>query len=107
MQRVKTGDTVQVIAGKDKGAMGQVIRVIPRANRVVVERVNILKKHQRAQQSGNRQISPGIVEFEGPIHLSNVMPICPSCDKPTRVGFKTTDVGMKVRICRNCEGELD
>ena len=107
MQRVKTGDTVQVIAGKDRGAMGEVLKVLPKENKVIVERVNILKKHQRATQAGNRQIQPGIVEFEGPIHLSNVMPICPSCDEPTRVGFEATGDGFKVRICRKCDGQLD
>lgn len=106
MQRVKTGDTVQVIAGKDKGAVGQVIRVLLKENKVVVERVNILKKHQRAQQAGNRQVNAGIIEFEGPINLSNVMPICPACNEPTRIGFKVTDDGAKVRICRKCDGEL-
>ena len=106
MQRVKTGDTVRVIAGKDKGAEGKVLRVNPKGNRVVVERVNIMKKHQRAMQAGRRQIQPGIVEFEGEINLSNVMPICPACNQPTRVGFRVDADGRKVRICRKCDGEL-
>lgn len=107
MQRVKTGDTVQVIAGKDKGVVGEVLRVLPKKNRVIVERVNIVKKHQRATQAGRRQIQPGIVEYEAPIHLSNVMPICPACELPTRVSFHTTADGHKVRVCRKCDGELD
>lgn len=106
MQRIKTGDTVQVIAGKDKGAVGKVLRVNPKKNRVVVERVNIVKKHQRAQQAGNSQTQAGIVEYEGEIDLSNVMPICPNCEKPTRIGFRDMD-GTKVRICRKCDGDLD
>ncbi len=106
MQRIKTGDTVQVIAGKDKGAVGKVLRVNPKKNRVVVERVNIVKKHQRAQQAGNSQTQAGIVEYEGEISLSNIMPICPNCEKPTRIGFRDMD-GTKVRICRKCDGDLD
>jgi large subunit ribosomal protein L24 len=107
MQRVKKGDTVKVIAGKDKGVTGEVLRVLPKENRVVVERVNILKKHQRPQQTGRGQIQPGIIEFEGPIHLSNVMPICPSCNQAVRVGFRYLDDGGKVRFCRKCNSDLD
>lgn len=106
MQRIKTGDTVEVIAGKDKGEVGQVLRVNLKKNRVVVERVNIVKKHQRAQQAGRQQVQAGIVEYEGEIDLSNVMPVCPNCEKPTRVGFRVMD-GTKVRICRKCDGDLD
>lgn len=106
MQRVKTGDRVLVIAGKDKGAQGEVLRVLPKENKVVVERVNIVKKHQRAMQAGRRQVQPGIIEYEGKIDLSNVMPICPSCDEPTRIGFRETE-GGKVRYCKKCDADLD
>lgn len=107
MQRVKVGDEVEVIAGKDRGVRGTVLRVLPKENRVVVERVNVLKKHQRAQQAGRRQIQPGIIEFEGPINLSNVMVVCPSCEERTRVGFRQDDSGYKVRVCRKCGGDID
>jgi large subunit ribosomal protein L24 len=107
MQRIKVGDTVKVIAGRDKGVIGEVIRVLPKENKVAVERVNIMKKHQRAQQAGRRQIQPGIIEFEGPINLSNVMVVCPACEQPTRVGFQVDPDGYKVRVCRKCDGELD
>ncbi len=80
MQRIKKGDTVEVIAGKDKGSRGEVLRVLPKAKRVVVERVNIAKKHQRPVQAGRGQVQPGIIEFEAPIHLSNVMLVCPQCE---------------------------
>ncbi len=107
MQRIKTGDTIEVIAGKDKGVRGEVIRVLPKANRVVVERVNILKKHQRAQQAGRRQIQPGIIEFEGPINLSNVMLVCTQCDEKVRVGYRVDEDGRKTRVCRKCGQDID
>ena len=77
MQRIKKGDTVEVIAGKDLGERGEVLAVLPKEDRVVVQGVNILKRHRKARQSGNQQIPAQIVEFEGPIHLSNVMLVCP------------------------------
>jgi len=107
MQRIKKGDTVQVIAGKNKGARGEVLRVLPKEERVVVERVNIARKHQRPVQSGRGQIQPGIIEFEAPIHLSNVMIVCPECDAPTRVGYRVNEDGVKVRVCRKCNRDLD
>ena len=107
MQRLKTGDTVVVTAGKDKGVEGEVIRVDKKSGRVVVEGVNVVKKHQKPTQAGRRQIQPGIIEFEAPINASNVMPICPSCKKRTRVGFRYDDDGLKVRFCRKCDEDLD
>jgi large subunit ribosomal protein L24 len=107
MQRVKRGDTVEVIAGKDRGVRGEVLRVIPKEQRVVVERVNIARKHQRPVQAGRQQIQPGIIEFEAPIHLSNVMLICPQCSERTRVGYRVTEDGFKVRVCRKCGEDID
>ncbi|MCC6802277.1 MAG: 50S ribosomal protein L24 [Anaerolineae bacterium] len=107
MQRVKKGDTVEVIAGKDLGARGEVLSVLPKEDRVVVERVNILKRHRKARQSGSQQIPAQIVEFEGPIHLSNVMIVCPSCGKKTRVGFRVRDDGFKVRVCKQCDKDIE
>lgn len=107
MQKIKVGDIVEVIAGKDKGFRGEVLRVYPREQRVVVERVNILRKHQRAQQAGRQQISPGIIEFEGPIHISNVMLVCPHTDEPTRVGFRINEEGRKVRVSRKSGEDID
>lgn len=106
MQRIKTGDTVEVIAGKDKGKRGEVLRVDNKAGRVVIERVNILKKHQKAQQAGRRNIQPGIIEFEGGIDLSNVMLVCTQCSEKTRVNFHDED-GRKVRICKKCAAAID
>jgi large subunit ribosomal protein L24 len=107
MQRIRKGDTVQVIAGKDKGTRGQVLRVIPKNERVVIERVNIAKKHQRPVQAGQGQMQPGIIEFEAPIHLSNVMLVCPQCEEATRIGFRMTADGVKVRVCRKCGQDID
>ena len=106
MQRIKQGDTVEVIAGKDLGERGSVISVLVKQNRVVVEGVNLLKKHQKARQAGNQQVQAQILEFNGPIHLSNVMLVCPSCDKPTRVGFRYTEEGAKVRYCKKCDSDI-
>jgi len=107
MQWIKRGDTVEVIAGKDRGVRGDVLRVMPKVNRVVVERVNIARKHQRPVQAGRQQVQPGIIEFEAPIHASNVMLVCPQCDKPTRVGFRYEEDGTKLRVCRKCGKDID
>ena len=107
MQRIKKGDKVEVIAGKDVGARGEVLRVIPKKNRVVVAQVNIAKKHQRPMQAGRSQIQPGIIEFEAPLHLSNVMLVCTQCDRRTRVGFRINEEGKKVRVCRKCGADID
>ncbi|MFO7321074.1 MAG: 50S ribosomal protein L24 [Chloroflexota bacterium] len=107
MQRIKKGDTVEVIAGKDLGERGEVIAVFPKENRVQVSGVNILKKHEKARQAGNRQVPAQIVEFEGKLHLSNVMLVCPKCDKKTRVGFRVRENGFKVRVCRACGNEIE
>lgn len=108
MQRVKKGDTVEVIAGKDLGERGEVLTVLPKEDRVVVQGVNILKRHRKARQAGNQQIPAQIVEFEGPIHLSNVMVVCPSCNKASRVGFRVRENdGFKVRVCRNCGKDIE
>src|SRR5258705_5534203 len=107
MQRIKKGDTVEVVAGKDLGERGEVISVLIANNRVVVEGVNNAKKHEKAKTIGNRQIPAQIVEFNAPIHLSNVMLVCPTCDKHTRVGYRFTDDGRKVRFCKQCDANID
>lgn len=107
MQRIKKGDTVEVITGKDKGTRGEVLRVIPKKDRVVVERVNIVKKHQRPVQAGRQQVQPGIIEFEAPIALSNVMLVCPQCEARTRVGYRVNEDNRKVRVCRKCGQDIE
>lgn len=107
MQRIKKGDTVEVIAGKDNGERGEVLSVLPKEDRVVVQGVNLAKKHQKARQAGRQQVPAQIVDFNAPIHLSNVMLVCPSCSKAVRVGFRVRDDGYKVRVCRNCSAEIE
>lgn len=107
--KIKKGDTVEVISGReaDRGRRGEVIRVSPDDHRVVVQGVNMRKKHQRQQQTqGRRNISPGIIEFEGPIDISNVMLVCPKCDEPTRVGIQRQDEKV-TRVCKNCQALID
>ena len=99
---VRKGDTVIVVAGKDRGKRGRVLRVIPEANRVVIERINMIKKHQRPTQKLRQG---GIIEREGPIHLSNVMLVDPTSDRPTRIGMRALADGKKVRVARK-SGEI-
>jgi large subunit ribosomal protein L24 len=98
------GDTVVVIAGKDRGKRGRVLRTLPREHKIVVEGVNILKRHTKAGQSrgGTRAMQGGIVDFESPLAYSNVMLVCPSCDKPTRIRHTVLDSGKKALLCLNC-----
>ena len=103
--KVKKGDTVVVIAGKDKGAKGTVIQAYPTRDRVLVEGVNRIKKHTRVSQNQRGAQSGGIVTQEAAIHVSNVM-VVDSDGKPTRVGKKTTDDGKRVRIGRRNGKEL-
>lgn len=101
MQKVRKGDRVLVVAGNNRGKIGRVLVVYPEKNRLIVENVNMITKHQRATQSLRE---PGIVKREGTIHMSNVLPLCPECDEPTRVGTTTVD-GKKMRQCKKC-GEI-
>lgn len=108
MQRIRTGDQVEVIAGRDLGERGSVISVYLKKQRVVVEGVNILKKHQKAQQAGRQQVQAQILEFEGPIHVSNVMLVCPQCNERTRVGSRIRESdSFKTRYCKKCDSDFD
>ncbi len=107
--KIKKGDTVIVVRGKkaNKGKTGKVIKVIPEKNRVIVEGVNIVKKHLKAIPNVREG---GIIEMEAPIHVSNVMLVCPNCNKPTRVGFrivKEKGVLRKFRYCKKCGENID
>ncbi len=106
--KIKKGDTVEVISGTEvnKGKRGEVIRVMPKERRLVVQGVNMRKKHQRQVQTQGRTISPGIIEFEGSIHISNVMLVCPKCDETTRVSIQRED-GESHRVCKHCEALID
>jgi large subunit ribosomal protein L24 len=107
MQRIKKGDTVEVIAGKDLGQQGQVLRLVLKDERVVVERVNMVKKHQKAVQAGRQQTQGGIIEFEAPLRLSIVQLVCTQCKQKTRVGFRINEEGKKVRVCKHCKQDID
>ena len=94
---VKKGDKVMVISGKDKGKTGVILAAFPKKNRVLVEGVNIVKKHSKPSQMNPQG---GIISQEAPIHVSNVMPIDPKTGEPTRVGYKVVENGKKVRVCK-------
>jgi len=105
--KIKRGDRVLILSGNERGEIGTVQRVIPRSSRVVVSGVNIIKKHQKPVQTGGRsKTQPGIIEYEAPVHVSNVQLVCPSCDQPTRVGYGIAEDGPKVRVCRRCEAVI-
>ena len=101
--KIKKGDTVEVISGKDRGARGKVLRAMPAKRKVVVEGVAVVKKAQRPTQPGQ---AGGFVEREAAIDVSNVMLVCPSCGARTRVGKKVNDEGKKVRFCKKCQAEI-
>jgi large subunit ribosomal protein L24 len=101
---VRKGDTVVVVAGKERGKRGKVLRVITGKGRVLVEKLNMIKKHQRPTQKLRQG---GIIEREGPIHLSNVMLVDPQTDKPTRVGMRSLADGKKARVARRSGEFID
>jgi len=107
--KIRKGDTVEVINGRleDKGKRGEVINVLIDDRRVVVQGVNIRTKHQRqVQTQAGRQMKPGRIQFEGPVHISNVMLVCPKCGQPARIGIQRDDEGAH-RICKNCQAAID
>lgn len=103
-EKIVSGDEVVVLRGRDKGARGRVRENRPREDRVIVEGVNIVKRHQKGVP-GVRQA--GIIDLEAPMHASKVMLICPSCNHPTRVGFRVNDEGRKVRYCKRCDATIE
>jgi len=106
--KIKKGDTVEIIAGKERGKRGPVLRVMPSKNRVIVQGLNLRKKHQRAGQgAGGRQVAPEIVTFEGAVDASNVMIICPKCGERVRVGYQRDEAGKVTRVCPECENVMD
>ncbi|HRR56355.1 MAG TPA: 50S ribosomal protein L24 [Acidobacteriota bacterium] len=105
MLHVKKNDQVRVLAGKDRGRTGRVLRVFPEKSRAVVENINTIRRHTRPNPQ--RNIQGGIVEREAPIHLSNLQVVCPECGRPSRVGYQNLADGRKVRICKRCGGTVD
>ena len=106
--KIRKGDQVEVISGQedDKGKRGEVIKVIPDVERVVVQGINMRTKHQRQVQSQGRTVSPGKISFEAPISVSNVMLVCKKCNKPTRVELSRVD-GKTKRVCKECDAVID
>ena len=102
---VRRNDNVLVITGKDRGKRGRVLKVLPETNRLIVEGVNMIKRHMKPNP--NRNVQGGVVSREAALHASNVQIVCPECGKPTRVGRRILGDGRKVRICRKCEGVVD
>jgi large subunit ribosomal protein L24 len=100
---VRRGDKVRIIAGKDKGKDGKVLRSYPYKERVMVEGANMIKKHTRPSQKNQQG---GIMSVEGTIHVSNVMLICPTCSEPTRVG-RRREGNSRVRVCKKCGKDID
>jgi large subunit ribosomal protein L24 len=105
--KIQEGDLVEVIAGNDKGVRGYVTKVLTKKNRVIVEGVNIRKKHQRAMQAGNQETQPSIIQFEAPIHISNVMLVDPATDKRTRVGVRREEDGIAYRVAKKSGEDID
>ena len=105
MNKIRKGDTVQVIAGNDRGKRGEVHSVLPKKGQTIVSGINLMKKHQR--RTGNVNTQFGIIEREAPIHVSNVALICPKCGKPTRVGHVVHADGSRSRVCKNCTEMID
>ncbi len=107
MNKIRRNDSVMVITGKDRGKTGVVRQVFPRKGRLVVEGLNLIKKHQRPTQQAGVPAPGGIVVREAPLHASNVMLVCRSCGKAVRTGTRVRPDGVKVRICKKCGADVD
>ena len=101
---VKRNDVVKVISGKEKGKTGKILKAYPEKNRVIIEHLNMIKKHTKRRSQGQ---GGGIIEREGTIHVSNVMLVCPSCKQTTRIAKKFLEDGSKVRCCKKCGEVVD
>lgn len=102
--KIRKGDNVLVIAGKDKGKKGKVRFAYPKDERIIVEGVNFVKKHSKAKAQVRQA---GIIEMEAPMSVSNVMLVCNKCNKPSRVGYRFLEDGKKVRVCQACKEVID
>jgi large subunit ribosomal protein L24 len=102
--KIRKGDNVLITTGKDNGKKGKVRKSLPRKNALIIEGLNIIKRHSR---TGGQAKQGGIIEMEAPVDISNVMLICSKCNKPARIGFKLLPDGKKVRICKVCKEPID
>ena len=100
--RIKKGDTVKVLSGKDKGKTGEVLEIVPKTNKVVVKGINIIKKHVKPRKQGEEG---GIISMEGAMHVAKVAAVCPKCGKATKIGY-SEEKGEKVRVCKKCGAKL-
>ncbi|MGC9049192.1 MAG: 50S ribosomal protein L24 [Patescibacteria group bacterium] len=98
--KIKKGDTVQIISGKDRGKRGRVLKVLPKKNKLIVEGLNLLYRHVKPRREGEKGQR---IQFPAPLSISNVMFVCPKCSQPIRVGYKILTDGRKVRWCRKCK----
>lgn len=101
---IKKNDTILVITGKEKGKKGRVLSVSPLKDQLLIEKVNIIKRHMKPSR---KYTQGGIIEKEAPLHISNVMLVCPKCSKPTRIGNSLLQDGRKVRMCKKCREVID
>ena len=104
MPHIKKDDLVVVLAGREKDKQAKVRQVLPKESRVILVETNIVKRHAKPGIRGARQA--GIIDVEAPLHISNVMLVCPHCNKPTRVGHRLLPTGGKVRVCKKCESDI-
>jgi large subunit ribosomal protein L24 len=104
--KLRKNDTVLIISGKDKGKKGKILKVFPKNSRIIVDGVNIRKKHARPKRSGEKG---QIIESFGPISASNAKFLCPKCSKPTRIGYQVIagEKNKKIRICKKCKSKID
>ena len=101
---VKKGDVVKILSGKEKGKSGKILKAFPAKQRIIIEHLNMIKKHTKRRSQGQ---GGGIIEREGTLHVSNVMLICPSCKQATRIGKKLLEDGTKLRVCKKCGEVVD
>ena len=104
MSKIRKGDKVRVITGKERGKEGNVLRLFPKEERVLVQGLYFIKRHTRPRGEGKPS---GIIEKEAPLAISNVMLICPRCNQPTRIGYKVVEKNKKLRICKRCGETID
>lgn len=100
---VRTGDTVIVLSGRDKGRTGKVLKADPQDGKVVIEKISVAKKHQKAKKQTDVS---GIIDKETPLYASKVMRVCPKCSKPTRLAHIIDETGMKIRVCKKCGAKI-
>jgi large subunit ribosomal protein L24 len=102
--KIRKNDNVLIVAGKEKGKKGKVRKALPDKDKVIVEGLNLIKRHSKTK---GKTRQAGIIELEGPVHVSNVMVICNKCNKPARIGYRVLEDGNKARFCRNCNEIID